>query len=193
MSLSFTFRSVFARRFSLSKSSLLSAESSYVHKGTEYEMTVKRALEDELKIPLNRIGGSGDKGIDLTGRLKLEPDTKESIVAVQCKLKHEKSKTIDAKTVRELIGTLSQLPGNPIGILTSNAPMTAPAQNLLANHNRYRLIFMQIDHRHQIDKPILNIYPNYLFRLQHSSIQPVKVRRFNGPMDYCTLKFNLKK
>ena len=188
--MSTVFRSIlrfYSQKKNLSKSALLD---SYHAMGTEYEMTVKRALEAELKTPLTRVGGSGDKGIDHIGKIKLEGDAEECALAVQCKLKHDSKKTIDSKTIRELIGTLSQLKGNPIGILSSNAPLSAPARSVLMSHKGNRLIYTQIDHRPGIDHPITNITCNYLFRMMHPTMQPIKVRRFNGLMDYTT--FNLK-
>lgn len=138
----------------------------------------------DLKI----VGGAGDNGIDLIGTTQLPPDQKPSTLIVQCKLKHNPSKSISSGIVRETVGASSPFPKDTIVVLASNAPLSESGHRTFL-HSTHRSVFVQLDHRDIIDNPIRSIEVNYRFRLMHPNIHIVKVRRFKGLMDYMTFHY----
>jgi len=101
---------------------------SRVATGTLYEEACLRFLAGHLRMPLRRVGGANDNGVDLMGSWQLDDGRLASYDCVaQCK--HYKKK-LGPSVVRELEGTLSYF--NPstdreiplLGLLLSRSPFT---------------------------------------------------------------------
>nr|CAG8472836.1 411_t:CDS:1 [Entrophospora candida] len=88
-----------------------------VYKGTIYEYETVKCLENVFGIVSRRVGGAGDKGIDLRGQWFLSENKKFNIIG-QCK---NLSQSCKSSSVREFEGTLCHESLNTIGILSSKS------------------------------------------------------------------------
>jgi hypothetical protein len=97
-----------------------------VYAGTDFEhQTI--ALLSKYGFVLDHVGGTGDEGIDFTGRWDL-PKVPVSVVG-QCK--YLSSKAISVKTVREWEGVLHRLQAShsaTLGLLASSQQLSRPSR-----------------------------------------------------------------
>lgn len=103
--------------------------------GTQYEYTVLKTLQ-RLGFALDRVGGRGDGGIDLLGRLYFPQkgcgsnDMGHVNAFVQCKAHN---KTFGPHHVREMEGVMMHQDRQAIGILSSLRPLKGSALERLGS------------------------------------------------------------